>query len=162
MKIPLIMCWQAEDGTWYRDRQLALDNSPGGQLVELWGDGAQPCRDPDHSEACRGPGDVDNHVLPYLHTQTIPKLMGRILSCCGKHVSSTRSCGCSHTAGVLVEKLVASVGLEVWAVVGTGRHYRQEYHGYYANKQEALTQAESVRSADSYCYGVEVKQVRVV
>lgn len=110
------MCWKAEDGQYYRCRDRAMSMSPNGVLEEVWGESdplvicpymTEEYRKgaPLHSPECKGPGDVVNHVMPILRTKTISQLMGSILQCCGDRVSSFRSCGCSHSAIVLAEKL---------------------------------------------------------
>lgn len=63
------------------------------------------CHYSNHAKDCRGPGDVKNHILPWLRERKITELMGMIMSCCGDKYSSVMSCGCCHTAIVLREKL---------------------------------------------------------
>lgn len=108
----MIMCWQAENGEYYKDRSRAEANSsPDYELQAIWGesDPLKPCSYDSHSPECRGPGDVKHHVMPILKAQSISQLVGRLLSCCGDNVSSGRSCGCSHTARALVWKIKQNV-----------------------------------------------------
>lgn len=116
----IIMCWKAENGEYYRDKDRAMSMSPNGVLEEVWGESDPLVVCPYvkeeyrtgaslHNPECRGPGDVINHIMPILRTKSISQLMGLILQCCGDNVSGARSCGCTHSARVLIEKLKGEI-----------------------------------------------------